>query len=247
MKDFEILSRATAFLLQVDPPNPETNNDNATSTIKDKSQHHDASGYVAKTAFPHLKDNMDLRKKLLQKQEYRYDPASGPARFPHQLNWLEFCPTVFRPKVHVVASSHVISPWLWPKYYGQDWLRVVTQEHVRYSLEVWGRKTSSPGKRASDEEEKIMHNGKLKGTYEPLAKFALNPYPIHHPKGMDLAVIHLKDEDAALELMKKLGVTPLHLPSMYELEMSNDPVFEPGQSVLFQGFEVYDRSSDVGK
>ena len=85
-----------------------------------------------------------------------------------------------------------------------------------------------------------MHNEKLKVTYEPLAKFALNPHPIHHPKEMDLTAIHLKDEDAALELVKKRGVTPLHLPSIHELEISNDLVFEPGQSVLFQGFEVYE-------
>ena len=30
---------------------------------------------------------------------------------------------------------------------------------------------------------------------EALAKFALNPYPIHHPDGRDLAIIHLKQED----------------------------------------------------
>ena len=66
---------------------------------------------------------------------------------------------------------------------------MVTEEHVTYSLEVWGRggdDTSS---------ENIGHDGKLKGDYTPLAKFALNPYPIHHPKGMDVAVIHLKQED----------------------------------------------------
>jgi hypothetical protein len=244
MKDYEILSRASAFLLQVDPLET-SDEDNNTSTTHDNS-HHDAKGYVKKSAFPHLKENMDQRKKLLHKQEYRYDPASGPARFPHELNWLEFCPTAFRPRVHVVASSHVISPWLWPKYYGQDWLRVVTQEHVQYSLEVWGNKLTT-GKRSlraqsdniNDEETEVGHDGKLKGNYAPLAKLALNPYPIHHPCEMDLAIIHLKDEDAALTLMKKMGIVPLHLPSMHELETSNDPVFEPGEKLLFQGFEVH--------
>jgi len=240
MKEHEILSRATAFLLQVDPP--ESLNEYNPSSIDDKSQYN-AKGYAQKSAFPHLKENMELRKKLLLKQEYKYDPASGPARFPHELNWLEFCPTAFRPSVHVVASSHVISPWLWPKYYGQDWLRVVTQEHVRYSLEVWGNKTSA-GEEAraidNDGKDTIGHDGKLKGMYAPLAKFALNPYPIHHPSEMDIAIIHLKDEDAALPQMKKMGITPLHLPSMHQLETSNDPVFEPGEKVLFQGFEVYE-------
>lgn len=44
MNGFEILSRATAFLLQVDPPNPETNNDNATPTIKGKLQYMATAG-----------------------------------------------------------------------------------------------------------------------------------------------------------------------------------------------------------
>lgn len=30
---------------------------------------------------------------------------------------------------------------------------------------------------------------------EALAKFALNPYPIHHPEGRDMALIHLKQEE----------------------------------------------------
>lgn len=34
---------------------------------------------------------------------------------------------------------------------------------------------------------------------KPLAKFALNPYPIHDTmNGMDLSLIHLKDEDAGM-------------------------------------------------
>jgi len=244
MKDYEILSRATAFLLQVDPPNPSESEPKHTSADT-SSKSHDAKGYVKKSAFPHLKENIDLRNELLRKQDYKYDPASGPPRLPHQLNWLEFCPTNFRPQVHVMASSHVLSPWLWPKYYGQDWLNMVTQEHVRYSLEVWGTPSEKGGKvNSSDEEEmKIGHDGKLKGTYQPLAKFALNPYPIHHPNEMDVGVIHLKQEDAALEHLKKLGVQPLHIPTMHELEKSIDPVFEPGERVLFQGFEVYEANT----
>merc|ERR1719253_57342 len=213
MKDYEILSRATAFLLQVDPPDLSENNepkhpltataDAATTATKS----HNAKGYVKKSAFPHLQENMDLRKKLLREQEYKYDPAGGPARPAHQLNWLEFCPANFRPRVHVVASSHVVSPWLWPKYYGQDWLKVVTQEHVRYSLELWGRPSGEDGHDSGGEKE-IGHDGKLKGNYQPMAKFALNPYPIHHPNDMDVAVIHLKQEDEVLKQLVKLGVRP---------------------------------------
>ena len=236
MKEFEILSRATAFLLQVDPPEQDDDNnivDSGDTKVKKTS------------AFPHLKENIDIRNELLRKQDYKYDPASGPRRFPHQLNWLEFCPTNFRPKVHVVASSHVISPFLWPKYYNQDWLKLVTQEHVRYSLEVWGKNNNTS---SNNREEDIMmgaqqHDGKLQGSFKPLAKFALNPYPIHHPNEMDVAVIHLKDEDAALEHMKNMGIQPLHVPTMHEFKTSTDPVFEPGERVLFQGFQVYEANS----
>lgn len=233
MTDYEILSRATAFLLQVDPPDP---NEERT-TIDDDATTKSRDVFKKKKTFPHLKENIELRKKLLRKQDYKYDPATGPPRLPHQLNWLEFCPAAFRPRVHVVASSHVISPWMWPKYYSQDWLRTVTHEHVRYSLEVWSDDTAPGNKRG---EEIFAHDGKLKGNYRPLAKFALNPYPIHHPNEMDLAVIHLKDEDEALRLMQKMGITPLHLPTMHELEACDDPVFELGERVLFQGFEVYE-------
>jgi len=130
-------------------------------------------------------------------------------------------------------------------------LRAVTQEHVRYSLEVWGGPTSE--KKSANEEDggaivstttTMSHDGKLQGeNYEPLAKFALNPYPIHHPTEMDVAVIHLKQEEEALQHMKKLGIVPLHLPTMHDFEMSNDPVFEPGERVLFQGFEVYEANA----
>ena len=241
MKDYEILSRATAFLMQVDPPDNSSNEQASQST----SSSHDHQGRVHKPAFPHLKENKDLRKKLLLKQDYAYDPAAGPPRLPHQLNWLEFCPTNFRPLVHVVSSSHVISPWLWPKYYGQDWLKVLKQEHVRYSLEVWGQPSTGGGKHkktsgsmSNKEQQIITHDGKLQGDYQPLAKFALSPFPIHHPQEMDVALIHLKGEEEALRQLKSLGIQPLHLPSMYDMEMSNDATFQPGEKVLFQGFQV---------
>ena len=177
MKDYEILSRATAFLLNVDPP------DNATppSLPRAPSAHH------TKSAFPHLVANKARRESLLQKQDYAHPPASGPKRHAHQLNWLEFCPSTFRPTVHVVASSHVLAPWRWPQYYGQEWLREVREEHVRYSLEVFGTDHGNG--------EDALYDGNRRGGFRSLAKFALNPYPIHHPNGLDVAVIHLKGED----------------------------------------------------
>ena len=37
-----------------------------------------------------------------------------------------------------------------------------------------------------------------------------------------------------------LGIQPLNLPTMHNLQSSNDPVFLPDERVLFQGFEVYE-------
>lgn len=152
MKEYEILSRATTFLLAVDP--------------KEESPTKDSK-------FAFLEKNIQERQDRQRKQNYAYDPAGGPRRNVEDLGWLEFCPQTFRPVVHCVAASHVLAPWKWSNYYTQPWLQHVKPEHCIYSLEVID--TSKPAQ-------------------EALAKFALNPYPIHHPDGRDLALIHLKQE-----------------------------------------------------
>mmetsp|Transcript_2898 Transcript_2898/g.3404 ORF Transcript_2898/g.3404 Transcript_2898/m.3404 type:complete len:474 (+) Transcript_2898:117-1538(+) len=190
MKDYEILSRASAFLVSVDPPNQE-------ETSK----------------YSHITDSNRERESLLHKQNYAYDPAGGKPREAKDLNWLEFCPGKFRPLTHVLASSHVLSPWLWKKYYPQPWLDIVTQDHVRYSLGVYDNSSEGDMRR------------------EPLAVFALNPYPIHHPGEMDLAVVHLKQEETALKHMTNLGIEMLHLTD-------NDKIFDQGDEVFFDGFEI---------
>jgi hypothetical protein len=65
-----------------------------------------------------------------------------------------------------------------------------------------------------------------------LAKFALNPYPIHHPGGLDLAVIHLKEEEPSLEQMESLGVEMLYLR-----DFEKDETFI-GEDLNFEGFQI---------
>ena len=190
MKDFEILSRATAFLLDVDP---------MTDTMT-------------------LKDNTNP-------STYLKTRAGGPSRDSRDLGWLEFCPVEFRPAVHVVASSHVLSPfrtqWLDTYYNAQkSWLQHVEQEHCVYSLEVFD--TLGSGNNYS---EQRLNPAKC------LAKFALNPYPIHHPDDLDLGIIHLKNESESLKQMKNLGVETLQLRDV-------ETNFYPNESVSFDGFEV---------
>lgn len=194
MKDYEILSRATAFLLSVDPPNP--NEDQKT------------------TPYSHLKEVKRRREDLLRNENYIPEPAGGPPRHAKDLGWLEFCPGTFRPLVHVVAASHVLSPWMWKNYYPQPWLEHLTQDHVRYSLDVYD-----------------FENRDDKKKNEPLATFGVNPYPIHHPEKMDLALVHLKSEEAALKQMESLGVESLHLTDI-------ETVFDKNDEVSFEGFEI---------
>lgn len=64
-----------------------------------------------------------------------------------------------------------------------------------------------------------------------LGKFALNPYPIHHPEGRDVALIHLKEEETSLKTMQQLGVEILHLRDLEE-------IYEKGDEVIFDGYVV---------
>ena len=107
MKDYEILSRASAFLLAVDPPEPK----------------------VEEGPYGHLEKNERERKMKMYRQEHKYTPAGGPERELKDLGWLEFAPREVRPTVHCVCSSHVLAPFLWKDYYPQDWLGKVKQEH----------------------------------------------------------------------------------------------------------------------
>jgi hypothetical protein len=71
---------------------------------------------------------------------------------------------------------------------------------------------------------------------EPLGKFALNPYPIHHPEGRDVAFIHLNREDASLKLMQDLGVEILYLRDLEE-------IYEKEDEVTFNGYVVAEENT----
>lgn len=66
---------------------------------------------------------------------------------------------------------------------------------------------------------------------DALGKFALNPYPIHHPEGRDIAFIHLKQEEENLKIMKDLGVQVHCLRDL-------DEIYEKGDEVTFDGYVV---------
>jgi hypothetical protein len=115
MKDHEILSRATAYLLAVDAKDP-----------------------LSDSKFPHLELAERKRNERVYKDAYGRTQAGGPAgRDIMDLSWLEFVPCEVRPTVHVVCSAHVVSPFAWRDYYPLDWLSKVREEHCSYSLDVY--------------------------------------------------------------------------------------------------------------
>lgn len=195
MKDYEILSRASAFLLAVDPD--------------------PTSGDSKSGPYDHLAKNERDRTLKMHKQASKYTPAGHPGdtRTLQELGWLEYAPREVRPMVHCVCSSHVLSPYLWKDYYPQDWLNKVRQEHCAYSLEVF------------DNDPETMETVSL-------GKFALNPYPIHHPEGKDIALIHLKQEEETLKILTEdLGVDILRLRDL-------DEIYDKGDEVTFDGYVV---------
>ncbi len=92
MKEYEILSRATAYLVAVDPPSEDDD---------------DESG-----PYSHLKRSEKQREERLFQNLHKYSQPTGPGRQIMDLGWLEFVPREVRPQVHIVASSHVLAPYL---------------------------------------------------------------------------------------------------------------------------------------
>jgi hypothetical protein len=194
MKDYEILSRATAFVLSVDG--------------KDESEQ------LKEGPYGHLEAAEQKRRNREYKRAFGRSQASGGGRELMDMGWLEFAPREVRPQVHIVCSSHVISPYLWKDYYPQDWLSHVRQEHCTYSLEVYDPEKPD----------------------DALANLALNSEPFHHPEGRDIALIHFREEQSSLQVLKSLGVEVLHLRDPNKL-------FQKGEVMEFDGFVVSERNA----
>jgi hypothetical protein len=84
-------------------------------------------------------------------------------------------------KFHLLTASHVVAPWRFPKYYPDEWLRYVNQNHTQYTLEI------------RDD------HGVMLGTSSILAS-------THHHSSRDLAVMHLEDEASADQIFEAHGV-----------------------------------------
>lgn len=104
----------------------------------------------------------------------------------------------FLPRFHVLTASHVVSPWRWPKYYPDDWLRFVNEKHCHYTLEL------------RDENGLFMTQSEC--------------FPVtYHHRHRDMAVLHLEDEIEAIKTFKNMDVQfpELLLPPIHKSKRSN--------------------------
>jgi hypothetical protein len=142
MNGYEILSRASAFLLGVD--------------AKDKL---DSLQEVGKGPYDHL-DAAEERRMFRELKHVRGTTPITPVDGRELLDagWLEFVPREVRPRVHIVCSSHVVAPYLWKEYYPQDWLSVIRQEHCKFSLEVYDTNLQSDALATIDINSQPVHH-----------------------------------------------------------------------------------------
>ena len=79
-----------------------------------------------------------------------------------------------------------MSPWKWPRYYPEEWLQFVTEEHLHYTLEI------------------------RDDTGVFISQVGVNPVTYHHAN-KDLAVLHLADEQENLSLLEDIGYEHIDL------------------------------------
>ena len=101
-------------------------------------------------------------------------------------------------KFHLLTASHVVAPWRFPKYYPDEWLRYVNQNHTHYTVEV------------RDD------HGVMLGTASILGN------TLHHCT-RDLAVLHLEDEASADQLFATHGI---EFQNMSQRELVEGEVLE---------------------
>jgi hypothetical protein len=71
----------------------------------------------------------------------------------------------------------------------------------------------------------------------PLVKVALHSTPYHHPEGRDIALLHLKEEQSALQLLRKVGVQVCYV-------RDPDKLFQKGETMIFEGYAVEEPTTE---
>jgi hypothetical protein len=170
MTEFEVLSRASAFLVK---------------------SLYDGSGRAAKHRFPKGISATAESPDLSEEQRMQLRKIQS-----------------FVPKYHVVTASHVVAPWLWPKYYPDEWLQHVNESHTHYTVEL------------RDEDGVFVTQSEC--------------FPVsYHHQSRDLAVLHLEDEKTNIDMLREMEyeIPQLMMPPLAntEVDIAADDVGSDGE------------------
>lgn len=110
----------------------------------------------------------------------------------------------FKAKYHVCTAAHIVSPWLFPTFYPDEWLTHVNHTHTHYTMEI----------RYDD------------GTFVFQHEFLPEAF-LHNKR--DLAVLHLENEKECIEILDDLKYN--FLPLKTEKINVNDKLLFAGHNV----------------
>lgn len=108
----------------------------------------------------------------------------------------------------LLTSSHIVAPWRWPQYYPQDWVRQVTNDHTRYTLEL----------------RELPH-------WNVIAQFELDSALFLHDT-RDVAALRFQDQAEALTGMAAIDVRLATTKFSAEPLGSEDSVVVIGHAIL---------------
>ena len=117
----------------------------------------------------------------------------------------------YKKSYHICTASHVIAPWRWPKYYSDEWLQQVNENHTFYTVEL-----RDIGNIISNFSTIYVYYiifpikcfWKSDGVF--MTQLDCSGKHFHH-KTRDLAVLHLDDERVIDDVLSRLSVEPVTL------------------------------------
>lgn len=108
---------------------------------------------------------------------------------------------------HIITCRHNIAPWIYPKYYPDDFLRSVDEKNVCHTIETRG----------------------LDGQW--ITMNLLYPIIYHHLE-LDIAVLHLIDEDKSIESLLKANMQICENATTEEIKQRQDNLEFYGHNVI---------------
>lgn len=116
-------------------------------------------------------------------------------------------------KLHVLTASHAVAPWRWPKYYPEEWLKYINEDHTYYTLEL-----------RTEEGIFITQNDCLTRSF--------------HHSNRDLACLHFEDDNRVLEFLNAMNFETLNLEK--DMINKNDVLSFHGHEVIGEVSNEFD-------